>query len=69
MKRHWLCNDVMGFLQCANCERNPELPQNIVASLEVNQQWGKPMANRQGCADQMMTAGVGSAGRTADATR
>lgn len=53
--RHWLCNDVMGFLQCANCLRNPEHETNQPAN--PNQPTGKPLTSRTGCADQMQAAG------------
>ena len=57
MKRYWLCLDVEDFSQCRNCRRNPENPDNRLASLEPAQQWGKPMTSRTGCADQMVPAG------------
>lgn len=63
MKRHWLCNDVQGLPQCDNCLRNPERQDNLMAALEVGQQWRKPMASERGCADQMATAPAGSVRR------
>lgn len=56
-KRHWLCNDVMGFLQCANCLRNPEHETNQAAALNPHQKWDRPLTSRAGCADQMQAAG------------
>lgn len=56
-KRHWLCNDVMGFLQCANCLRNPEHETNKEAALNPYRKRYLPLTSSTGCADQMQAAG------------
>lgn len=60
MKHYWLCNDVQGFMACANCLRNPEHKTNTEAAMDKHQRWDRPLTSRRGCADQM-TAGAGYA--------
>lgn len=66
MNRHWLCNDVMGFLQCANCLRNPEHECNEEVKTEEWPFRMRPRTSPHGCADQLI-APAGSAKGKADA--